>query len=65
MKRWNPIPKRSRNVGAGLAAKMLARGKRGEFMDRTIDAKGKTPRKTGIPDALAKFLIPIGERLKP
>ena len=59
---WNPHPKKRRNVGGGLAAKLVARAKKGEWMDRTIDAKGKTPRKVAIPNALAKFFIPLNER---
>ncbi len=61
---WNPHPKHRRSKGGALVAKLLARGARGEFIDRTIDANGKTPRKIAIPDALAKFLIPISERRK-
>ena len=59
---WNPHPKTRRSKGGALVAKLLARGARGEFIDRTIDAKGKTPRKTAIPNALAKFFIPLNER---
>jgi len=59
---WDMVPKSRRNIGAGLAAKLVARAKKGEWMDRTIDAKGRTPRKVAIPDALAKFFIPLNER---
>ncbi len=65
MKRWDPVPKHRRNVGGGLAAKLLARAAKGDMIDRTIDAKDKTPRKVPINAQLAKFLIPIGERIKP
>jgi hypothetical protein len=36
------------------------------MIDRNMqDPGGKTPRKIKINDALAKFLIPIAERIKP
>ncbi len=62
---WNPHPKRRRSKGGALVAKLLARGARGEMIDRNMQAPGgKTPRKVKINAALAKFLIPISERRK-
>ena len=61
--RWNPIPKHRRHAGGRLVANLIERGKRGEMVDRTIE--GKNPRTIPMPDVLAKFFIPIGERLKP